>query len=217
MKLITEEFVDTEILHETNEHGKKELFIEGIFLQANLKNRNGRVYPKPIMEKEVKRYIAESIDIGHAFGELGHPASGPTINPDKISHLIVSLKEDGNNYIGKAKILSTPMGEIARSIMEGGGRLAVSSRGIGSIKKVNGIMEVQSDFRLAVAGDIVINPSAPDAYVDAIMEAPEWIFNSVTNEWMMAEAIAEASQITKKNLDEAHVLAVFAKFVKSFK
>lgn len=210
MKLITEQYEDLHYLFESNETGSKDMFIEGIFLQADLKNRNGRVYPKRIMENEVKRYVKESVARRNAFGELGHP-TGPTINPDRISHLITDLREDGPNYIGKAKILPTPMGNIARSIMEAGGKLAVSSRGVGSLRRNGDRMEVQEDFQLSTAADIVINPSAPDAYVDAIMETPDWVFNSVTKEWELKQLIDEAKSFTKAKVDENVILEHFKK------
>ena len=153
MKLITEVVEDLQYIVEEKD-GKKNLFIEGIFLQSDLKNRNGRVYPREIMQREVARYTKESIDSKRALGELGHP-DGPTVNLDRVSHLIVSLKEDGNNWIGKAKILDTPMGNIARNLIEGGAQLGVSSRGLGSLKERNGINEVQDDFMLSTAADIV--------------------------------------------------------------
>lgn len=210
MKLITEQFEDLNYIFESNDQGQKDMFIEGIFLQSDLKNRNGRVYPKRIMEKEVTRYMKESVARRNAFGELGHP-SGPTINPDRISHLITDLREDGPNYIGKAKILPTPMGNIARNIMEAGGKLAVSSRGVGSLKRNGDRMEVQEDFQLSTAADIVINPSAPDAYVDAIMETPDWVYNTITKEWELKQLIDEAKQFTKAKLDESLILEHFKK------
>lgn len=174
LKLITETVTDVQQIIEGVE-GKKNYMIEGVFLQADIKNRNGRVYPKNIMAREVNRYLRENVDRGIAYGELGHP-SGPTINPDRISHRIVSLTEDGSNYIGKAIINNNPMGMIAKGLMEDGGKLAVSSRGLGSLKSSGGVMTVCEDFMLATAADIVINPSAPDAYVNGIMEGVvyEW-------------------------------------------
>ncbi|PNX49280.1 MAG: primosomal protein [Thermoplasmata archaeon M11B2D] len=176
MKLITELTEDVSYLVE-EKNGKKDFFIEGIFLQANIKNRNGRIYPSAIMEREVNRYIAEQVNQNRAYGELGHPNT-PTINLDRVSHRIVELRKDGDNYIGKAKISSSPSGQIARGLMEDGGRLGVSSRGLGSLKEVNGVHEVQSDFMLNTAGDIVADPSAPDAYVRGIMEGREWVWNN---------------------------------------
>lgn len=176
-KLIVEQAEELQFIVETNEGGKKSLFIEGVYLQSGLKNRNGRIYPTEIMAKEVSRYMKEHVAQNNAFGELGHPDS-PTINPDRISHLITNLRQEGNNYIGKAKVLDTPMGMIARNIIEGGGKLAVSSRGVGSLKTVGDAQHVQEDFKLFTAADIVINPSAPDAYVQGIMESKEYFFEN---------------------------------------
>lgn len=215
-KLLIEQHTDYRTLYEAEgDSGKKSLFIEGIFMQADIKNRNGRIYPKPIMEKEVRRYMAEAVQRGNAFGELDHPPT-PKINPDRISHLITSLKEDGSNYIGKAKLLETPMGLIAKSIIEGGGRLAVSSRGTGSLKNISGTMQVQEDFRLSTAADIVINPSAPSAYVDAIMESPDWIYDHMTGEWMMQEAMNEIHNTRPSQLDEAQALRILGKWLGAF-
>ena len=213
MKLITEQVQELNYLYEASEDGKKKkLFIEGIYLQSEIKNKNGRKYPKAIMDKEVKRYVKESIENKNAFGELGHP-TGPTINPDRISHLIVSLKEDGNNYIGKAQILETPMGEIARSIMEGGGRLAVSSRGIGSLKKVGGAMEVCEDFQLSTAADIVINPSAPSAFVNGLYEGVEYLLQDGRIIERTAEEIKEEinKAIRTRQINEENLLNLWKK------
>ena len=215
MKLLIEQVNDYRTLYEAEGEGKKSLFIEGVFLQADIKNRNGRVYPKPVMQKEVNRYMQEAVAMGNAFGELDHPPT-PKINPNNISHLITSLKEDGSNYIGKAKILETPKGLIAKSIMEGGGKLAVSSRGTGTLRNVGGVMQVQEDFTLATAADIVINPSAPMAYVDAIMEAPDWIYDQVTGEWYVAEAIKEIHRSSSKQLDESKALNILETWLKAF-
>lgn len=214
MKLITEAIEEVQVIAEEDGGSKKNLFIEGVFLQAGIKNRNGRVYPKHIMDKEVSRYMKEHVQRGNAYGELGHP-SGPTINPERISHLIVSLREDGNNYIGKAKILDTDMGRIAKGIMEGGGTLAVSSRGIGSLKRVGDAMQVCEDFMLSTAADIVINPSAPDAYVDGIMEGVEWIWEgSVLREKKLSEIKDEINEaVRSRQLDEAAILRTWEKFV----
>ena len=177
MKLIREEVEDVQIITEANENGEKDLFITGPFLQAEVVNRNGRKYPGHIMEREVARYIKEAVSKGRAVGELGHP-QGPSINLDRISHKIVELRKEGNNYIGKAKILNTPAGDIARGLIKGGVQLGVSSRGMGSLKPRNGINEVQDDFYLATAADIVHDPSAPDAFVNGIMEGVEWVWDN---------------------------------------
>ena len=182
MKLISEQWDDNVdyIVEEDPKTGKKSVYIEGIMLQTEVKNKNGRIYPKAIMQKEVARYTKEFINQNRAYGELGHP-EGPTINLERTSHLITELKEDGNNYIGRAKILSTPMGEIVKSLLADGARLGVSSRGMGSLKSSNtrdGVQMVQSDFQLATAADIVADPSAPDAFVNGVMEGVEWIWDN---------------------------------------
>lgn len=216
MKLITELSYDiNQTIAEGAEPGKKQFFIEGIFMQADVKNRNGRVYPKHIMAKEVNRYIKESVDRGNAYGELGHP-SGPTINPDRISHRIVSLKEDGSNYIGKAIVNNNPMGMIARGLMEDGGTLAISSRGIGSLKSVGGAMQVQEDFMLATAGDIVINPSAPDAFLNGVMEGKvyEWS-DGLLKEYQLEDLQNQINEgVRKKELNEQVILKLWEKAMK---
>lgn len=213
-KLLIEQHTDYRTLYES--HGeKKYLFIEGVFLQADIKNRNGRVYPKTILEREVNRYMKEAVKMGNAFGELDHPPT-PKINTDRISHLITDLREDGSNYIGKAKLLETPMGLIAKSIIEGGGKLAVSSRGTGSLRNTSGQMMVQEDFRLATAADIVINPSAPAAYVDAIMESPDWIYDHMSGEWYMAEAMNEIHNTKPSQLDEDKALRILNTWLNTF-
>ena len=182
MKLISEQWDDNVdyIVEEDPKTGKKSVYIEGIMLQTEIKNKNGRIYPKAIMQKEVKRYTKNFINQKRAYGELGHP-EGPTINLERTSHLITELKEDGNNFVGRAKILSTPMGEIVKSLLADGARLGVSSRGMGSLKSSNtkdGVQMVQSDFQLATAADIVADPSAPDAFVNGVMEGVEWIWDN---------------------------------------
>ena len=190
MKLITEVTEDIQYISE-EKNGKRNLYIEGVFLQSNLTNRNNRTYPKEIMRKEVDRYRTEQIDKKRAMGELGHP-DGPTLNLDRVSHMITSLKEDGDNWIGKAKILDTPMGNIVKNLMDEGAQLGVSSRGLGSIKEKNGINEVQDDFILSTAADIVADPSAPDAFVRGIMENKEWMM--VNGVWTEKEMdIAQAT------------------------
>lgn len=175
MKLITEICEDIEYVVESK---GKELFIEGVFLQSNVKNRNGRVYPKEVLEKEVKRYTENYINKNRAFGELGHP-DGPSINLERVSHMIKSLTLDGDNYIGKAKIMTeTPYGAIVSNLIKEGANLGVSSRGMGSVKSSNGSNVVQGDFYLATAADIVADPSAPDAFVNGIMEGKEWIWEN---------------------------------------
>ena len=220
MKLITEvEFSEVNYLKEaTEEGGKKNYFIEGVFLQSNLKNRNGRVYPKETMSKEVGRYIKENIDAKRAYGELGHP-SGPTINLDRVSHMITSLKEDGDNFVGKAKIMDTPMGNIVKNLMDEGAQLGVSSRGMGSLKPNNGVMEVQGDFMLATAADIVADPSAPDAFVKGVMEGTEWVYDAAEGQWRSrtAEIIEHIKNTGDKSVAELQERKVefFKKFLDS--
>jgi len=176
MKLITEEIHDTKVITE-GKGSKRRTFIEGVFLQGAIKNRNGRMYPLQTLSKEVQKYNENYIKKGRAMGELGHP-DGPTINLDRVSHLITSLKQEGNNYVGKARILDTPMGRVAKELLDEGIKLGVSSRGLGSIKEENGVKVVMDDFILATAADIVADPSAPDAFVNGIMEGKEWIWNN---------------------------------------
>ena len=178
MKLIREEIESVKFLVETTKSGKKSLYIEGVFLQGNIKNRNGRMYPMETLRKEVARYNESNVNSGRALGELGHP-DGPTVNLDRVSHKIVSLRESGSNFIGKAKILNTPMGKIASALVEDGVKLGVSSRGIGSLKTTReGVNIVGDDFMLATAADIVADPSAPDAFVEGIMEGKEWVWDN---------------------------------------
>jgi hypothetical protein len=183
VKLITELFEDMEYITEAKENGEKEHYIHGIFLQANKKNRNGRIYPLHIMENEVNRYMNEVVKNKRAYGELGHPA-GPAINLDRVSHIITELKRDGDNFIGKAKLTDTPMGNIAKGLLKSGANLGVSSRGLGSLKPTrDGVMEVQNDFHLATAADIVADPSAPDAFVKGVMENVEWVYDAAKDSW----------------------------------
>jgi hypothetical protein len=216
MKLFTELVEEVEILSEQDENGKKQLYIEGIFLQANLKNRNGRIYPMEVMENEVNRYMAETVSKNRAFGELGHP-SGPTINLDRVSHIITELKRDGNNFIGKARITETPMGQIARGIMESGGQLGVSSRAMGSLKEQNGTMVVQNDLKISTAADIVADPSAPDAFVKGIMEGVEWVFDPIKGTWFEEKAeniVKEIHKMSKTQLEEQK-LSIFENYITS--
>ena len=213
MRLIAEEITQVDFLCEENE-GKKNYFIEGIFLQAELKNRNGRMYPLKTLAREVAKYDENYIQKGRALGELGHP-DGPSINLDRVSHKIVNLKEDGNNFIGKAKLLDTPMGKIAKNLLDEGVRLGVSSRGMGSIRKEENCNVVMDDFMLATAADIVADPSAPDAFVDGIMECKEWVWdNGILKESAVAEIKQEIDEATLINLQERKISA-FAAFLKS--
>jgi hypothetical protein len=212
MKLI-KEITETVSYLVEDSNGKKSLHIEGPFLVAEKKNRNGRLYEYNTMKKEVSRYTEEYINKHRAFGELGHPES-PSINLDRVSHMITSLKEDGNQWIGKAKILDTPMGNIAKSLIEGGAQLGVSSRGMGSLKNVNGVNVVQPDFYLATAADIVADPSAPGAFVQGIMEGKEWMLvNGVWTEVEYTQAVNEIRKATSKEIEEVS-LRIFENFMK---
>ena len=213
MRLIAEEITQVEFLYEERD-GKRSHFIEGIFLQAELQNKNGRKYPLNTLQREVAKYAENHIQKGRALGELGHP-DGPSINLDRVSHKIESLKEDGNNFIGRAKILDTPMGNIAKNLLDEGVRLGVSSRGMGSLKKESNCNIVQDDFMLATAADIVADPSAPDAFVEGIMEGKEWVWdNGLLKESAVAGIKQEIDQATLINLQERKVSA-FSKFLKS--
>jgi len=213
MKLIKEiyETVNYEYLEESN--GKKSLHIEGPFLVAEKKNKNGRLYEYNTMKKEVHRYTEDYINKKRAFGELGHPET-PSINLDRVSHIITSLREDGTQWIGKAKILETPMGNIAKNLIEGGAQLGVSSRGMGSLKNVNGVNVVQPDFYLATAADIVADPSAPGAFVQGIMEGKEWMLvDGVWTEVQYSQALQEVRKASSKDI-EAVSLRIFENFLK---
>lgn len=211
MKLICEINEELEYLSEEN-NGVKNHYIKGVFMQGNLKNRNGRVYPMEVLQKEVARYNKEYIDRKRAFGELGHPA-GPTINLDRVSHMIQELKQDGNNFVGKAKIMDTPMGNIVKNLMNEGATIGVSSRGMGSLKERNGIAEVQNDFFLATAADIVADPSAPDAFVEGIMEGKEWIWdNGIIREATIDDYKQEIEKTSSKDLT-ASKLKIFEDFI----
>ena len=214
MKLITEVVEEVQIITEATEDGKKTYMIEGIFMQGNQKNRNGRVYPIDILQREVKRYTDEYINKNRAYGELGHP-QGPTINLDRVSHMIKELYQDGDNFKGKAKIMDTPMGKIVKNLMDEGATLGVSTRGMGSLKQVGGANQVQDDFMLATAGDIVADPSAPDAFVEGIMEGKEWVWgNGLIKEVEIAEYATQINEAAKKRQTEEAMLHVFADFLR---
>ena len=203
MKLITEMTEDIQIVTETIDEGKgREHFIEGVFMQSNLKNRNGRVYPKETLMNEVARYNKEYVSKNRAMGELNHP-QGPTVNLDRVSHIIKELRPDGDNVYGKAKIMETPMGKIAKNLIDEGAKLGVSSRGMGSLKQnKDGENEVQKDFMLA-AVDIVADPSAPNAFVEGIMEGREWVWdNGILKEKHIAEYEKEIESASKADLEE---------------
>ena len=216
MKLITELVEDVQLISEAKESGGKDYYIEGVFLQGNIKNRNGRWYPVEVLETEVKRYVKEVVDKNRAFGELGHP-SGPSSNLDRVSHIITELKRDGSNFIGKARLSKTPMGEIARGIMESGGQLGVSSRAMGSLKEERGVMVVQNDLRLSTAADIVADPSAPDAFVNGIMEGVEWLYDPVKNTWLEQKLLDTKRAIhnmSKSKLEEQR-MAILEDYIAS--
>ena len=212
MKLIKEITESVQYITEEKD-GKKTLYIEGPFLVAEAVNKNKRMYKEETMRNEVKRYSEEYINKNRAFGELGHPDT-PSINLDRVSHLIVGLRQEGNAWIGKAKILETPMGNIARNLIEGGAQLGVSSRGMGSLKMENGINVVQGDFHLATAADIVADPSAPGAFVQGIMEGKEWMMvNGVWTEYQYEEAKQEIKQASSKDIEKVS-LRIWESFVK---
>lgn len=217
MKLIREEVQDVRFIVEEKVGKKKDYFIEGIFLQADLKNKNGRMYPSEVMDKEVARYMEETVKNNRAFGELGHP-DGPGINLHLVSHMITGLRKEGSNYYGRAKILETPNGMIARGLLDGGANLGVSSRAVGTLKEnKDGVQIVQDDFTLSTAADIVADPSAPDAFVRGIMEGKEWVF---VNGKFVEKHIDEVKRVIRttssKNLTEAKVRA-FQNFLSKIK
>jgi hypothetical protein len=206
MKLITENIEDIKILSE-DKNGKKNLYIEGVFLQSETKNRNGRIYPFNILNKEVERYNEEYVKAGRALGELGHP-DGPSVNLDRVSHKIVELRAEGTNFYGKARILDTPMGKIAKSLIDEGVKLGVSSRGMGSLEEKNGAKYVRDDFMLATAADIVADPSAPDAFVQGIMEGKEWVWdNGLLKEYQISGYKKYISESNIKNMEERKIKA----------
>ena len=211
MKLITETIENVEVITEGKGADKK-LYIEGVFLQSEIKNRNGRMYPFSVLEKEVERYNEEYVKTSRALGELGHP-DGPTVNLDRVSHRITSLRAEGNNFVGKAQILNTPNGNIAKALLEDGVKLGVSSRGMGSIDKREDCGVVMDDFMLATAADIVADPSAPDAFVNGIMEGKEWAWdNGILKETKVAKYQRYMDNATRKNLEE-RTLKVFNDFL----
>ena len=213
MKLITEEIESVEFIVEER-NGKKSMFIEGIFLQGDIANRNRRMYPMDTLRKEVARYDENFVQKGRALGELGHP-EGPTVNLDRVSHKIVSLKESGSNFIGKAKLLDTPMGNIAKSLIGEGVRLGVSSRGMGSLRQTKeGINVVESDFMLATAADIVSDPSAPDAFVDGIMEGKDWVMDGgIIREKLVEKTYKQINTLVDKRSLEENKIKLFQNFL----
>ena len=212
MKLISEEVCSAEYLVE-EKNGKKNYTIKGVFLQSNIKNRNGRVYPKDILMTEVKRYNSEFINKNRAFGELGHP-DGPTVNLERVSHMIKKLYPDGDNFIGEAKIMDTPYGKIVKGLIDEGAQLGVSSRGMGSIEQRNGASYVKNDFMLATAADIVADPSAPQAFVEGIMEGKEWVWdNGVLVEQDIEAWKMEMIKTKQKALEEKKI-KIFGEFIR---
>lgn len=212
MKLITEAIENIQVLEEEGKNGKKLLYIEGVFLQSELKNRNGRMYPFETLNREVGRYNEEYVKSKRALGELGHP-DGPTVNLDRVSHRITSLRAEGNNFVGKAQILDTPMGNIARNLLKEGVQLGVSSRGMGSIDKREDCSIVQDDFMLTTAADIVADPSAPDAFVNGIMEGKEWVWqNGILKETEVAKYKGVMDASSRQELEEK-TLKVFNDFL----
>ena len=213
MKLISEHIEDVEYITEEKDNGEKTYKIKGVFMQSEVKNRNGRVYPFPVLEKEVTRYNKDYVNENRAFGELGHP-DGPTVNLERASHMITSLKPDGKNFIGQATILKTPMGKIVENLMDAGGKLGVSSRGMGSLEQKNGANYVKNDFYLATAADIVADPSAPNAFVQGIMEGKEWVWD---NGALVEEELIRMKKRINENVRKRHAnqdALEFAKFLK---
>ena len=213
MKLISEHIEDVEYITEEKDNGEKTYKIKGVFMQSEVKNRNGRVYPFPVLEKEVNRYNKQYVNENRAFGELGHP-DGPTVNLERASHMITSLKPEGKNFIGEAKILKTPMGRIVENLMDAGGKLGVSSRGMGSLEQKNGANYVKNDFYLATAADIVADPSAPNAFVQGIMEGKEWVWD---NGALVEEELIRMKKRINENIRKKHAnqdALEFAKFLK---
>ena len=213
MKLITEEISDVKFITE-GKGSKKKMYIEGVFLQGDLKNRNGRMYPVQTLAKEVNRYNEAFVAKGRALGELGHP-DGPTVNLDRVSHKITSLRQEGNNFVGKAQLLETPMGKIAKSLLDEGVTLGVSSRGVGSLKESsNGCKVVGEDFMLATAADIVADPSAPDAFVSGIMEGKEWVWEGgILREQLASQTKKHINTLVDQKVLEEHKLNLFNEFL----
>jgi len=213
MKLICEvNEQDVQYITEANENGQKDYKIKGVFMQGEIKNRNGRVYPMQVLDEQVKKYNENYVKQNRAYGELGHP-SGPTINLERVSHMITDLSKEGNNYIGEAKIMDTPYGKIVKNLMDEGAKLGVSSRGMGSLKQNGNSQVVQKDYHLATAADIVADPSAPDAFVEGIMEGKEWVWdNGVLREAQVNEYKEEISKTSKADLEGAK-LKIFADFL----
>jgi hypothetical protein len=219
MKLIAETTFDSiaPIITEAKDGKGKDYFIEGVFMQGGIKNRNGRMYPMETLDKEVQRYNDQFVKTNRAYGELGHP-DGPTINLERVSHMIKDLRREGNDYVGRAKIMDTPYGKIVKSLIDEGAQLGVSSRGMGSlVQNSDGINEVQGDFQLATAGDIVADPSAPNAFVNGVMEGVDWIYDAASNSWQsqkVIEQIRDIGRVSARELQERKV-ELFSKFLQT--
>jgi len=217
MKLIKEINESVDYLIEKKEDGGKNYYVEGVIMQGDIKNRNGRMYPSKVLVKEMNRYNENYVSKKRAYGELGHP-EGPTINLDRVSHMFTDLRQEGSNIVGKAKVMDTPMGKIVKNLIDEGAQLGISSRGMGSVKENKGIMEVQDDFMLATAGDIVADPSAPDAFVKGIMEGVEWIYDVAEQTWKAQNTFDqiedEVKKMSKQEMEE-QALVMFNKFIKS--
>lgn len=211
MKLMCETIEDVEILTEEND-GSKDYYIKGIFMQGDIKNRNGRVYPVEVLANEVNRYVTEKVTKNKAYGELGHP-DGPVINLHRVSHKIIELKQDGSNFVGKAKIMDTPMGKIVKNLIDEQCQLGVSSRGMGTLKDNRGIVEVQKDFQLATAGDIVADPSAPGAFVEGILEGVDWYYDSEHKIWLSERAKKVIKKTPRRELERTK-LNIFENYIK---
>ena len=213
VRLFSEAVDEVQYITEAKEGGGKNYKIKGIFLQADIKNRNGRVYPMEILQKEVSRYNKKFINENRAYGELGHP-EGPTVNLERVSHMVTELYPDGKNFIGEAKIMETPMGKIVKSLMDEGGKLGVSSRGMGSLDQKNGVNYVRDDFYLATAADIVADPSAPNAFVEGIMEGKEWVWNNGALIEAELVELRRKFDVKKRQRDAKFEALEFAKFLK---
>ena len=213
VRLFSEQVEEVEYITEAKEDGKKNYKIKGVFMQADIKNRNGRVYPEEVLAKEVSKYNKNFIKENRAFGELGHP-DGPTVNLERVSHMITSLKQEGKNFIGEAKIMSTPMGEIVKNLMDEGAKLGVSSRGMGSLDQKNGANYVRDDFYLATAADIVADPSAPNAFVQGVMEGKEWVWNNGSLVEAHVADLRKKLDVKQRQRDANFEALEFAKFLK---
>ena len=217
MKLITEINEQVQYVFEEDEKsGKKNYFLEGVFMQGDIKNRNGRFYPAQILAKEASRYNKEYIQKNKAYGELGHP-QGPTINLERVSHMIKELKPDGTNFIGRAKVLDTPYGNIVKNLIDEGAQLGVSSRGMGTLRERNGMQEVQSDFMLSTAADIVADPSAPNAFVNGVMEGTEWVYDAASRSYKSMQVVDEVKSVGTKDVKKLHEqkFQLFEKFLRT--